>query len=116
LFYHDYASSHQVSISPVYVSAVSRPVDAAQGADIINPEAAVQLIKTGIPLTAWLVIGRYIMPPFGNPPTPPKGTPAPELTEEEKQAAERKRLFELDLKKAQDDLKIDYADKFVRTR
>jgi hypothetical protein len=48
-----------------------------------------------------------------NPPSPPK---PPELTEEEKREAEKKRLFEEDLKKAQEELKKDsLGDVFVRS-
>ena len=45
--------------------------------------------------------------------TPPKpNTPPPEQSEEEKAKAERQRLFEEDMKRAQEDFKVERYDKF----
>lgn len=39
-------------------------------------------------------------------------TPAPQLSDEEKAKAEKQRLFEEDMKRAQEDFKVERYDKF----
>lgn len=56
------------------------------------------------------------MLPFGNRPTPTPPVPnaaKPELTEEEKAEADRKRLTDLWFKQAQDGMKTAGSDSFV---
>ena len=46
------------------------------------------------------------------PQKPNTPTPAPEQSEQEKAKAERQRLFEEDMKRAQEDFKVERYDKF----